>query len=70
MHQESCWWNTCEAECSVETPQALERVEDARALFRRTLANWVSDLLVLRREHRLQTTWPATTEQVGWSRAA
>ena len=70
MHHEPCWWNTCEADWSVDTPKALERGEDARALFRRTLANWVSDLLELRRDRQLQARWPATTEQVGWSRAA
>ncbi len=69
MHQEP-WWNTNEAQWSINTQQAEERVDDARAIYRRVLANWVSDLLVLRREGQLQATWPAPTETVGWSRAA
>ena len=40
-------------------PTAVERVDDARAIYRRVLANWVSDLLVLRREGQLRGNWPA-----------
>ena len=69
MHQEP-WWNTSEAQWSIDTQMASERVADARAIFRRVLANWVSDLLVLRSEGQLQASWPAPTETVGGSRAA
>ena len=69
MHQE-LWWNTSEAQWSIDTEKAVERVDDAQALFRRVLANWVSDLLVLRTEGQLQARWPKPTEAVGFSRAA
>ena len=37
---------------------AQEQVEAAQDLFRRTLSNWVGDLLVLRQADLLETSWP------------
>lgn len=34
-----------------------ESIEAAQALFRRTLSNWVGDLLVLRQSGQLEMTW-------------
>jgi len=34
-----------------------ESIEAAQAIFRRTLSNWVGDLLVLRQSGLLEMTW-------------
>ena len=41
-----------------------EPVEAAQALFRRTLSNWVGDLLVLRQSGMMQMTWHETPSSV------
>lgn len=45
-------------------------VEAARALFRRTLSNWVGDLLVLRQSGMLQMTWHTAGDELPAYRAA
>ena len=45
-------------------------VEAAQALFRRTLSNWVGDLLVLRQTGMLEMTWHAAGDELPAYRAA
>ena len=45
-------------------------VEAAQALFRRTLCNWVGDLLVLRQAGTLQMTWHSFGDESGYRAAA
>ena len=40
-----------------DTNNVQESIEAAQALFRRTLSNWVGDLLVLRQSGQLEMTW-------------
>ena len=47
-----------------------EPVEAAQALFRRTLSNWVGDLLVLRQSGMLQMTWHEASDVLPAYRAA
>ena len=42
----------------------------AQALFRRTLSNWVGDLLVLRQTGMLEMTWHAAGDELPAYRAA
>lgn len=45
-------------------------VEAAQALFRRTLSNWVGDLLVLRQSGMLKMTWHTAGDELPAYRAA
>ncbi len=45
-------------------------VEAAQALFRRTLSNWVGDLLVLRQAGMLEMTWHGSGEAFDYRAAA
>ena len=45
-------------------------VEAAQELFRRTLSNWVGDLLVLRQAGMLEMTWHGSGDDVGYRAAA
>ena len=56
MHQDA-FGNTDVTTELVSSALAEERVEAARALFRRTLSSWVSDLLLLRQAGLLETRW-------------
>ena len=41
--------------------QAAQALRDAQELFRRTLASWASDMLMLRRRGLLEATWTPMT---------
>ncbi len=45
-------------------------VEEAQALFRRTLSNWVGDLLVLRQSGLLEMTWSESSSDPEYRIAA
>ncbi len=49
--------------------EARRAVDNARWLFRRTLAHWVSDLLVLRQAGRTHPRWTKASGQT-WTEAA
>ena len=47
-----------------------ESIEAAQALFRRTLSNWVGDLLVLRQSGQLEMTWQDSGQEPEYRSAA
>lgn len=54
----------------VDHCDALERVEEARHLFQRTLAKWAGDMLVLRSQSIQGPRWPELADPSLLDRAA